>query len=105
MIHQNAANHLRRDAIEMRTAAPMHIALIHQPEKRLMHQRSALERMLCPLPPQMRTRQTPQFAVYQGHQFFQCALVSVAPVDQKRRNLGAGFVITHPRSLSQGKLF
>ena len=103
VIHEDTANHLRRDAIEVGTVAPVDVPLIDQAQERFMDQRRALQRVIGALPAQMRARQTAQFAIDKGHQFVERALVAVAPVDQQRGQLRGGFRFRHPRLLSQGE--
>jgi len=80
MVDQDAANHLRRDAEKMSPVLPFHVTLIHQPDKSLVNQCGALERVIRPFLAEITTRETPQLAIYQGRKLFQRIFIAVAPI-------------------------
>ncbi len=82
VIHQDAADHLRGDRVEMRPVAPLHFLLMHHAHEGFVHQCGALQGVVGTLAPQVGGRQPAQLAVHQGHQLFERVLVSLTPVDQ-----------------------
>jgi hypothetical protein len=65
MIHQNAADHLRRDPEEMRAPLPLNIMLIHQSKKRFVDKGGALQRVSVALAFQIGVGKVAQLVIYE----------------------------------------
>jgi hypothetical protein len=57
VIHQHAAHQARRDCEKVRTILPADAASVGQSEKRLVHQRRGLQRVIAPLTAHVRASQ------------------------------------------------
>src|SRR6185503_15267476 len=90
VVHQYATHQLRRNSEEMRAVLPPRISLIDEFEIRLIDERRRLQCVLATLASQVVTGQTSQLAVDQRHQFFECRLIALSPIDKKLRDAFAG---------------
>jgi hypothetical protein len=83
VVHQNPADHLRRNPEEVRTVLPPHTALIDETDKCLVDKRGALQGVVRPFFAEVASRKPPQLAVNERRELLECRLVAVAPVDEQ----------------------
>jgi hypothetical protein len=63
----------------MRTILPQRIALIYQPQIRLVYEGSGLQSVALALPPKMAGRKTAKLFVNEGSEVFERSLISIGP--------------------------
>ena len=100
MVHQNAPDHLGRDAIKVRAAFPVNVALVYQAHERFVHQRRTLQRMVGALPPEIGRRQSAEFPIDKRHESFDRLLVAIAPVNEKLGDITLGLGAHRPHFIS-----
>jgi hypothetical protein len=66
VIHQHMPHHLRGHREEMRPIPLTHVAMGHQPDKRLLHERGRLHGAILPLAPEMPLGYSMQLRANQG---------------------------------------
>jgi hypothetical protein len=90
VVDQDPAHGLGGEAVEMRAALPCHPSLVDELEKRLVHQRSALQEMARPFPGQVPRRQASQFLVHERHEARERFSVAAAPALEELRDVARG---------------
>src|SRR5690349_25149641 len=83
IVNQDMPHHLGGHTEEVRTALPIHISLINQTNIGFVHQRGCLQYMAGSFATNVLVRQTMQFVVYEGSEFFEGCFVPVAPFTQE----------------------
>jgi len=86
-VNRTSAHHLRGDSEEVRPAPPVHLALIDEPQVRLVNQRRRLERVPLSLSTKLPPRDTAQFLIHEWQQLIEGARVSTTPVVEQRRDV------------------
>src|ERR1700722_9011760 len=90
MLHQNAPHQLRRNREKMGAILPLHAFIIHQTHVRLVDQGCCLQAVAGPLTSHVAPRQAVQFAIDDGSQPVERALVSLAPCAQQLADVARG---------------
>jgi hypothetical protein len=80
MVNENAPHDLSGDAKKVSTILPAHVSLIHQFEKRFVHERGRLKSVIPPFPTQITAREALQFAIDRRQQLLECVLAPDAPL-------------------------
>lgn len=64
VIDQNASHELRRDAKEVSTAFPIHLALLHEPNIGFVNESGGSQSVIRPLVPHMACGQVSQLVIH-----------------------------------------
>jgi hypothetical protein len=88
VIHQNAPDHLRGDAEEVRAVLPLDTALVDQAQIGFMHQGGRLQGVVGPLAPQIPRGKAAEFIVDNGRELLERLLLALAPIRQQLGDVG-----------------
>ena len=79
MIDEDAAHHLRRQAIELGSILLRHVRLADEPQIRLVHEGGWLQRVVATLAPQVAGGLAPEFPMHEDQQRIAGLLIAVSP--------------------------
>jgi hypothetical protein len=86
VIYQDAPDHLRRHAEEVRAVLPPDMLLVNETQVRFVYQGGTLQGVVRPFAPQIPRGQPAQFSVNERCQPVERLLIAIAPADQQFGN-------------------
>jgi hypothetical protein len=95
VINKYPPHRLRRHAKEVGSTFPPRVRLVHKAQKRFMHQRCRLERVIEPLPGEARSSQQSKFLVHQWQESACGRVIAAGKVFQQSRNFRFRAVSAH----------
>ena len=96
VIDQDPAHDLRRDTKEMRSILPIDLALVDEPDVRLMNEGRRLQGVVGPLAPKLARGNAAKLRIDEWQQLVERSPVAATPIAEQRRDVAR----RHHRSLS-----
>ena len=87
VVHEDAAHDLRRDTKEVRAILPIDLALVNEPDVRLMDQGRRLQGVVGALAPKLARGDAAELGVDEGQQLTERSAVAATPIAEQRRDV------------------